>query len=146
MIQQIECYVLVPRIMDRSVGVHPLVTLLAIAAFGSLLGWAGAVLAIPLAAVIQVVIQRYVLSPEAIEPAPPEGRDAASLLRYQARELMQDIRLQIRKKPDATTGKNDRLEEAIEAIARDLDQGLADTAVAVPSAEGSAAAGRETAT
>jgi predicted PurR-regulated permease PerM len=48
-IQQLENNVLVPRIMDESVGVNPIVTLLSIAAFGSLLGLLGAILAIPMA-------------------------------------------------------------------------------------------------
>ena len=38
LMQQAENYLLVPRIMDKSVGVHPMVTLLAIAAFGSVIG------------------------------------------------------------------------------------------------------------
>ena len=68
LMQQAEGYLLVPRIMDKSVGVHPLVTLLAIAAFGSVLGLAGAILAIPLAAIIQVLLNRYLLGPAAAEP------------------------------------------------------------------------------
>ena len=69
LMQQAEGYLLVPRIMDKSVGVHPLVTLLAIAAFGSVFGLAGAILAIPLAAIIQVLLNRYLLGPAAAEPA-----------------------------------------------------------------------------
>ena len=60
-IQQSENYLLVPRIMDRSVGVNAVVTLLAIAGFSALEGLAGAVLAIPMAAIIQLLLDRYVL-------------------------------------------------------------------------------------
>ena len=76
LMQQAESYLLVPRIMDKSVGVHPLVTLLAIAAFGSVLGLAGAVLAIPLAAIVQMLLNRFLLVPVAAEPRKPLGRGA----------------------------------------------------------------------
>jgi len=123
-IQQVESYVLVPRVMDESVGVNPVVTLLAIAGFAALLGWVGAVLAIPLAAIIQLFIERYVLSPEATRPAEPEGRDPVSVLRYEAQQLEHDVRMQIRHKPVIATSGTDRLEETIESIARDLHEGL----------------------
>ena len=81
LMQQAEGYLLVPRIMDKSVGVHPMVTLLAIAAFASVFGLAGAILAIPLAAVIQVLLNRHLLDPAASEPDQPSGRGALSVLR-----------------------------------------------------------------
>jgi len=122
LMQQVESYFIVPRIMDKSVGVHPMVTLLALAAFGSLLGIAGAVLAIPLAAIVQVLLNRYVLVPAATKPEPPNGRGAVSVLHYDAQNLLRDIRL--RDKADSPAGEMSRLSEAIEAIARDLDERL----------------------
>jgi predicted PurR-regulated permease PerM len=125
-IQQLENYVLVPRVMDRAVGVNGLVTLLAIAGFGSLLGIAGAVLAIPLAAIIQLLLERYLLSREALEPPRVVARDAGGRLRYQLQQLVQDVRLYVRDKSEATSGRNDTVEERIEALAHDLDKALAD--------------------
>ena len=93
LMQQAEGYLLVPRIMDKSVGVHPLVTLLAIAAFGSVFGLAGAILAIPLAAIIQVLLNRYLLGPAAAEPQQPCGRGTLSVLHYDVQQLLRDIRL-----------------------------------------------------
>ena len=104
--------------MDKSVGVHPLVTLLAIAAFGSVFGLAGAVVAIPLAAVIQVVLNRYLLGPAASATQQPCGRGALSVLHYDAQQLLRDIRL--RDKAETPSEKIHQLEESIEAIARDL--------------------------
>lgn len=124
-IQQIESNLMVPRIMDRAVGVNAIVTLLAIAGFTSLLGLAGAVLAIPMAAVIQLLLNRWIFSRESLAPLPPGGRDAASLLRYQIRELLTDVQLRIRQKESSTTRRNDRIEESAESLARDLDQCLA---------------------
>jgi predicted PurR-regulated permease PerM len=67
-IQQLENSILVPRIMSRAVGVNPFVTLLALLAFSSLLGIAGALMAIPLAAIIQLLLDRFVFHPDVAEP------------------------------------------------------------------------------
>ena len=120
--QQAEGYLLVPRIMDKSVGIHPLVTLLAIAAFGSVFGLAGAILAIPLAAIIQVLLNRCLLGPAASQPQQPSGRGALSVLHYDTQQLLRDIGL--RTKAEESSAKADHLGEAIEAIVRDLDDEL----------------------
>ncbi|MBI2824972.1 MAG: AI-2E family transporter [Planctomycetia bacterium] len=142
-IQQSENYLLVPRIMGASVGVHPIVTLLAIAGFGALAGVPGAVLAIPMAAIIQLILERFVLRPGLLDPERPAGRDTVSRLRFEAQELVQQVRLQVRHKEDPTSGRNDRIEEAIEAIASEIDAALerhdtAATAATVSPGEGAA--------
>ncbi len=124
-IQQLENYVLVPRIMQGSVGVNPVVTLLAIAGFGALMGLAGAILAIPLAALVQLILDRWLLDPEALEPTPPSGRDATSVVRYHARELLHDVRLYLRNKAETSSTRHDAIEEATESIALDVDRMLA---------------------
>jgi predicted PurR-regulated permease PerM len=53
--QQLESNLLVPRIMSRQVGVSPVTVLVALLIGGSLLGIVGAILAIPTAAILQVV-------------------------------------------------------------------------------------------
>ena len=123
LIQQFENYYLVPRVMDRSVGVKPVITLLAIAGFGSLFGVAGAILAIPMAAILQLLVDRFVIQAESPE-ATPVGRDLPNLLQYQARELIRDVQSQFRKKEDDAAAGNDELEEAVELLARDLDRML----------------------
>jgi hypothetical protein len=124
-IQQLESNVLMPRMMDESVGVNPIVTLLSIAAFGSLLGVLGAVLAIPMAAIIQILLDRFVLGPAAVEQETPEGRDSLSVLRYEIQALIQDMRQHIRHKDLVPDEQTDQVEEKIEAIATDLDSILA---------------------
>ncbi len=123
--QQFESNVLVPKIMDRSVGVNAVVTLLAIVAFSALGGFAGAVLAIPIAAIIQLVFDRLVFSRAASEPAPPAGRDVVSRLRYQAQALAHDVQLHTRNKEASPSTKSDRVEDGIEALAQDIDRYLA---------------------
>ncbi len=54
--QQLENYLLYPRIMKRSVDVSPAATVVAVLVGGSLLGVVGALLAIPIAAAVQLVV------------------------------------------------------------------------------------------
>lgn len=56
-IQQLENNFIVPQVMKRAVGLNPLVVILAIAIGGKLLGLAGALLAVPIAVVIQVLFE-----------------------------------------------------------------------------------------
>ena len=134
-IQQVENNLLVPRVMDKSVGVNPVVSILAIAAFGLLFGVVGALLAIPLAALIQVILARTLLR---VPDAPREGispvmdsselgRGPLSVLRLQAQELAQDVRKQVRNKDEGADSAADRIEDMIEAIVVDLDSVLAET-------------------
>ena len=55
--QQIENHVLVPKVMARQVGVSAGIVIIALLIGGSLLGIVGAILAVPTAAVLQVVVQ-----------------------------------------------------------------------------------------
>lgn len=54
-IQQLENHLIVPQVMKKAVGLNPLVVILAIAVGSRLLGFAGALLAVPLAVVLQIV-------------------------------------------------------------------------------------------
>lgn len=56
-VQQIESHVIVPQLMKRAVGLNPLLVILAVSIGGRLLGIAGALLAVPIAVVIQLIIQ-----------------------------------------------------------------------------------------
>jgi predicted PurR-regulated permease PerM len=53
--QQVENHVLVPKIMSRQVGVSAVTVIIALLLGGNLLGIVGAILAVPTAAIIQVV-------------------------------------------------------------------------------------------
>ncbi len=56
-LQQLEGAVLVPRVMRNAVGITPLTVILAVLVGGLILGTIGAVLAIPIAAAVQVLVQ-----------------------------------------------------------------------------------------
>lgn len=55
-VQQLENHVLIPNIMRRAIGLHPLVTILAVLLGARLVGVAGAILAVPLATVASIVL------------------------------------------------------------------------------------------
>ena len=82
--QFLEGNVLVPKMVGRSVGLHPVWLLFALSTFGTLFGFAGMLVAVPVAAALGVVVrflvQQYEASAlyrgrsaEAENPAPPRG-------------------------------------------------------------------------
>ena len=75
--QQLENNVLQPIVYKRTVSLHPLLVLVAVLIGGSQLGVLGALLAIPVAAAIQIVVKdwwRHRGEPSDYAP-PPEGED-----------------------------------------------------------------------
>lgn len=59
-IQQMENHLIVPQVMKRAVGLNPLVVILAIAIGSRLLGIAGALLAVPIAVVLQIIVTEII--------------------------------------------------------------------------------------
>jgi predicted PurR-regulated permease PerM len=58
--QQIENHVLVPKVMERQVGVSAVTVIIALLIGGNLMGIVGAILAVPTAAILQVVISEVI--------------------------------------------------------------------------------------
>ncbi len=85
LVQQVESNVLQPLVMGQAVKVHPLAVVLAVAAGGFLAGIPGILFAVPIAAVLNVVV-RYLASgawrehpdPELADILPPEPESPAS--------------------------------------------------------------------
>lgn len=124
-ISLVENNLLVPRVMDESVGVHPVVTLLAITALVAGVGILGGVLAIPLAAVIQVLLDRFVFEALPAGGVGEEGRDRVSVLKYQAQELLTDLRSQWRQLPDTPESPlADHAEQTVEGVVLELTRAL----------------------
>ncbi len=119
--QGLENYLLAPRVMKTSVGVNPILALLAMATLASLLGPAGALLAIPFAAVFQLLLDQFVFSRAQNGLPAPAGRDLNSALRYEVQDLILDVRKQLRKKGARSNDTTDQIEDAIETLAVQLD-------------------------
>jgi predicted PurR-regulated permease PerM len=69
--QQFENHVLVPKVMQRQVGVSPVTVIVALLIGGKLLGILGAILAVPTAAILQVLFAEMVNDGEPERPRPP---------------------------------------------------------------------------
>jgi predicted PurR-regulated permease PerM len=71
--QQVENYMIVPRVMRKAVDLSPAAVIVSVLIGGSLAGFAGALLALPLAAAAKVVVREYWLAPRtgAATTAPP---------------------------------------------------------------------------
>lgn len=70
-VQQLENHLLVPKIMEQAVGVSPLTVITALLVGGSLGGVLGALVAVPIAAALHVVVKALILRDPAYWPAAP---------------------------------------------------------------------------
>jgi predicted PurR-regulated permease PerM len=122
LIQTLENYLLVPKIMDRSVGLGAVVTLLAIVVCGALFGVIGAIFAIPLAAVGQTLFERLVLQADFKTKEFTARRDAAGVLHYQLLDLISDVKRQQRQKDAPIDNWTTETFAEIETLAVALDE------------------------
>jgi predicted PurR-regulated permease PerM len=72
LVYQLFDQVITPRVVGGQVGLHPVVSLFALTAGGQLFGLPGMILAVPVAASLQVVLTS--LWPSLAEPLPADGR------------------------------------------------------------------------
>ncbi|MFO7664340.1 MAG: AI-2E family transporter [Chloroflexota bacterium] len=119
-LNQLEANVIAPRVMKRVMDLRPLVTLLALVAFGSLFGILGALVALPLVSILQLLTDRYMLDITPEEGAITE-RTRLGVIRYELQELIEDTRRFIRDDEEESTDEGEEAEDMIEAIAVDLD-------------------------
>lgn len=59
LIQQLENYLFVPKVMEKSVGVSPIITLLALAVGFRIAGVVGVVISVPVVLTVQVLLSKY---------------------------------------------------------------------------------------
>lgn len=122
LIQTLENYLFVPKVMDRSVGISAVVTLLALVSFGALFGLLGAILAIPLAAIVQTLFERLVLQTDFKEKDVEISRDFSGVIRYQLLDLIHDVQRQQRTKDADLEDSTTSAYNEIEALAVSLDE------------------------
>ena len=79
-VQQVESNLLVPFIMGKQLELHPFSIIFFALAFGSLFGLAGAILAVPAAAVVKVLFDEFYLMPNRV-PEPEIARSSEVLVR-----------------------------------------------------------------
>jgi predicted PurR-regulated permease PerM len=78
--QQIENYVLAPRIMNRAVDLSPPIVIVALLVGGTLAGIVGALLALPIAALIKILATEFLVRPR-VEAVREENAQAQTLKR-----------------------------------------------------------------
>lgn len=61
LVQQLENYILVPKIMEKSVGVSPLITLIALTIGARLAGIVGVIISVPMVITLQVLAKKYLV-------------------------------------------------------------------------------------
>ncbi len=122
LLQALENYILVPRVMGKTVGINPFVSLLALAAFGALFGIGGALMAIPIAATLQIIFNSLVFNLDQQGWNTMTSRSRLGLLRFDAHNLVYDVRKSLRRKPVPSTEANDYVEETVEALAAALER------------------------
>ena len=121
-VQLLESNVLVPRIMSHAVGVSALVSLVSILAFGSIYGILGVLLAVPLAAALQVILDRFVLD---AEPEAPETEvPALAGLRRRARAMRQRLRTRLRARTGRMGIDPETPEHVVDAVDQHLEEAL----------------------
>ena len=128
--QQFENYVLAPRIMSDAVGVSPVVIIFALLAFSALFGLVGAFLAIPLAAIIQVLLDRLILKTETVvEEAVPEAKPLVAA-RNQLHALRGRLRERLRSRDEALDMDSglDALDQRNEDVVLTVDKAIAEAA------------------
>lgn len=123
-----ETYVIAPRVMGKTVGVNPLVTLLSISAFGSLLGLTGVFLAIPIAAVLQLLLERLILRQKEPPKVEERARRGVGALRYESNQLLAEVQRLVHHDAGGVHEDPHELESTVESIARDLDRIIGATA------------------
>ena len=128
-IQVIENNILVPRMMGHSVGVSPVMVILAAFAFSNLLGIAGAFLAIPLAAILQVLMDHLVVHAGVIGPEEPgEGTtNVMATMRAQIHRLRAEGLQRLRTgrgRISLSTGDRDDVDRQVDHMLNQADQAL----------------------
>lgn len=125
LIQMMENLWLVPRIMKNSMGVNPIIILLSLVAFGTVFGFAGAVLALPLAAIIQLILDRILISADDSNNSSSDKEADVTSMLDESKRLMQILDGSSNNNKDSVLGdipEADQLE--IQAITQELDMVL----------------------
>lgn len=122
LIQLLENAWLVPRIMNNAMGVNPIIIMLSLVAFGSVFGFPGALLAIPLAALIQLIVDRIVRSSDEEKNRTQEDQIGVQSLIEEQQKLLQMIHAASQNGNSFPNEISEPVQMEINSIARELDE------------------------
>jgi TolA-binding protein len=133
-LQLFENNILMPRIMNHSVGISSLLGLFAIFAFGTLYGVLGAFVAIPLTVVVQVLFTHMLINPDPVTKIVDPAAQPMEVLRTQLQGIRhrihtrlqeRDSRMQIRSTETTTDQVADTIEQRLEQAVEQVETMLA---------------------
>ena len=132
-VQVAENNLLVPRLMGRSVGVSPITVMLAFIAFSSLLGITGAFLAIPFAAILQVLMDHLIVNAGISdnEDSNERSEDVMSSMRAEIRRLRAEGLHRLRtglNRISLSKGDKDEVDGQVDSLLGKADQALTQAA------------------
>ena len=123
-VQLLESNLLVPRIMRGAVGTSPLIGLFAVLAFGTLYGIMGVFIAIPMAAVLQVIIDRVVINGEPdLAPATANAPQVDALL-VRVHHLRQQMRTRLRARETRMGFDPDTADHVVDAVDQRIEEAV----------------------
>lgn len=121
-IQVLENNVLIPRIMEHAVGVSALVGLVSVLAFGTLYGILGVFIAIPVMAVVQVLLEALVHEREPVTLPEDNETSPWGNLRSRLRALRQESRERLRARETRMGIDPDSADHVVDAMDQQIEQ------------------------
>jgi predicted PurR-regulated permease PerM len=134
-LQLTENYVLIPRIMHQVVGVSALVNLFSVLALGLLYGVAGVLVAIPMAATIQVVLESLVMEAHPVEANQRLAGAPWATLRRRVELLRQRVRTSLRSRESRMGIDPGQADHVVDAVDQQIEHAVARVEEAISAAE-----------
>ncbi|MDD6209964.1 MAG: AI-2E family transporter [Bacteroidales bacterium] len=69
-VQVLQDFILTPRIMGKAMGLNPAIILLSLSIWGTLLGFIGLIIALPLTVILEIYYKRFILAEDDTEEIP----------------------------------------------------------------------------
>ncbi len=124
LIQLLENSWLVPHVMKNSIGVNPILIILSVMAFGSVFGFLGALLALPSAAMIQLLVDRALKAANQAGQEAGPGRPDVDRLIEESREIVGQAQALSEKSGSNEDFRHRHVIGELQAISQELDQVL----------------------
>jgi predicted PurR-regulated permease PerM len=124
LLQQVESNVLIPRIMSHAIGISSLAGLFAVLIFGTLYGFLGAFVAIPLTVVVHVLLDHLIINPEPEPETPTFTAPLLGALLARLQALRQRLRLRSRERDSRLGGNPQTAEHRADSFDQRIEQAV----------------------
>jgi flagellar hook-basal body complex protein FliE len=124
LLQQLESNVLIPRIMSHAIGISALGGLFAVLVFGTLYGFLGVFVAIPLTVVIHVLLDHLIINPEPVAETPTFTAHPLAAVLTRLHAVQQRLRLRSRERESRLGGNPQTSEHQADSFDQRIEQAL----------------------